>query len=243
MKLQLVRNYISSKDGLTIISVGSFEDTLAQQRLLDNYLKYLTQKVYRKDKDLKMLFLLGPYGIHTPKRNFIGVSYNTFSAGDTVFIDNQFLEKYKEIYRLPISQNWLFNEMYPYEIISSIFSSSNNEKGLIIRFYGEFDSTKNYYDRILSIANYAISNIERIKEKQQYVRLPYHMKGMTISVLTFDTSKLSAIPIESLGYNPQSLAYNYNGRKLVILIVVASIGLLIAILLIRRRLFTKKYFL
>jgi len=202
--------YISTTKGITIIYTGGANDTTAQQKELDEFLQFIVQKVYPQDSDLKILLLLGAFGIHRPEKDFIGISYENFCKADTIFIDKNSIGNYKSLYNLSNNKNWILNEMYPINVIKLLYNCSENPIGLKIRFYGESDSTKNYYTKILSLLDYALKNKNKVKMEQQVIKMNYILAGMTISILTFDTTKLNAINSNNVHYKESnSLMSNF----------------------------------
>ncbi len=184
--------YYSTKQGVTMITIGSPYDTATEQKALNTFLDFFLEKVERKNVHLKILILLGRFGVYTPGRNFISVAVDTLARRDSIYIDSSKIERYKE---------FMFGGDYPDMITDSIYSKSINEVGLKIRYYGEFDSTTNYFDRLLSISNYALSNIEVIQKEQQFLRMPYSTRDMQISILSYDTAQLNAVKIEKYGFD------------------------------------------
>lgn len=76
-----VREYVASKQGVTIFTTGPWSDTIAYQRSLDRYLDFLLKKIDRKNNALKIYINLSNYDIgrakSNPHREFIFVSYDT----------------------------------------------------------------------------------------------------------------------------------------------------------------------
>lgn len=224
--------YIATKQGITIISLGSCYDSAEQQRRLNSYLDFVIENLNDKNKDLQVLILLGHFGVHRPQKDFISVAYDTLSKTDTVFIDDSELKAYKDIYHLAEGENWFLNYMFPSEIVDSIYNSKK-VAGIKIRFYGEFDTTQNYYDKILSITQFAIRNSNQIKEQQAYIKMPYDQKGQKIAVLTFDTTKLNSIKAEHFGFQEDENITN--NAKSYILIVIAGALFILVLSRLRKR--------
>ena len=226
-------DYIATKQGVTIISIGSCYDSAQQQKELNSYLDFLLEKLNNKGKDLQMLILLGHFGVHRPLKDFISVAYDTLSKTDTVFIDDSELKNYSDIYHLSNGKNWILNYMYPSEIVDSIYNSKK-ATGIKIRFYGEFDTTQNYYDRISSIVEYAITNSNEIEKQQEYTKMPYEFKGQKISVLTFDTSKLNSIKAKHFGFLEEK-RITANNKSYIIIAVLVALLLSVAFIMTRRK--------
>jgi len=107
--------------------------------------------------------------------------------------------------------------------------------GIKISYHDVWDSV-NYYNHLLSVVDYAIRHIEEIKKEKQRMCLPASEYDREISILTYDTTKLKAIPIRDWGFtiDPAKRAAKMNHRLLVCL----SLGfLLIIFFTLRRRLF------
>lgn len=97
--------------------------------------------------------------------------------------------------------------------------------------YLGFDST--YYDRILSITNYALRNISLIAKQQEYIRIQSNYFGMNISLLTFDTSKLNSIKTKNYGFHYDETFLNQ--YKFQIIGVVAFLSFLLILYLRRQK--------
>lgn len=227
-----VREYVASKQGVTIFTTGPWSDTIAYQRSLDRYLDFLLKKIDRKNNALKIYINLSNYDIgrakSNPHREFIFVSYDTILKCDTVFFIPSEAENYQAIYKLPASQNWVLS--YPPDGIKGIKGIYANSVGLKIIYLG-FDST--YYDRILSITNYALRNLSLIAKQQEYIRIQSNYFGMNISLLTFDTSKLNSIKTKNYDFHYDETFLNQ--YKFQIIGVVAFLSFLLILYLRRQK--------
>ncbi|MDF2191689.1 hypothetical protein [Paraflavitalea sp. CAU 1676] len=197
------RYYISSRQGITIISTGSVDDSTAKQKTQDQLLNFVIKNFEHKAPGLPVLILLGPFGIHVPKKDFATIAYKEFGKDDTVYIAKDVLQGYRDMYHLEKDQNWTLHEMVPYEVVDSIYKGTVDVKGLVIRVYGTFATADDYHNKILSLTEYAIDNLEEIKNQQRYELLPYHMSGTTISVLTIDRVRLKGVKIKQFGFVPK----------------------------------------
>jgi hypothetical protein len=223
-----VRNYVAARDGVTIVSVGGFDDSLAQQKRLNNLLDYIVTN-FKKD-DTPILILLGSYGIQSRRQNFISVGFDDFLLADSVFISDEYLKSFREMYKLPADRNWIFNESYPFTLLDSLYNKSA-VVGLKIRYYGEFDSTQNYYHRILSITDFAVNNKETIKAEQRYIKFPYYLSGLSTSVLTYDIGKLNSIKVKKFDFSAENYSSGNGGNIRTVIWSAAILTFLVVIAL------------
>ncbi|MES2775044.1 MAG: hypothetical protein V4722_12725 [Bacteroidota bacterium] len=178
-----------SKGGVTFYDYFDCRDTLAGKQELESFLDFILQHIERKDDNLQILIFRG---FCYCDADAVGASYSNFEIGDTVFgFERQYENK----------TDTTFSNYYPYDVVSTVYGDKI-PSGLIIRFVFPYHSTKDDrgHDRILSIVNFAIRNIETIKDEQKYLRVRGYVTGETISILTYDTAKLNAIKTENYGF-------------------------------------------
>ena len=196
------RYYLSSKKGMAIVTIQGWDDSIEIQRLFDSYLDFISKKLQRKGSEPKVLLLLGHFGVHYPKKNFISISYDYLSKHDTIYVADEHIETYRRMRPWQFeTSNWTLNDYYPSEFIGSLIDEKGTDKGIIIRYYGEFDSTINYFDRLSSITKFALTNLQDIKKNQNYIRVPASFEGWSLSILTYDTSVLNSIPVTKYGFD------------------------------------------
>lgn len=218
--------YVSTKEGITIISISPCYDKAAIQKEQDEFLNFFIKHIHKHNKNLNIVILAGPFGVYRPLKDFITVAFDTLSKSDTVIIDTP---------KVKYDHYPTYNYSYPRDTLNSIYVDTKNALGLKIRFYGEFDTTKDYYDRIINLVNYSIDNLEQIKSHQRNILMPYlgwDGRMGKISILTFDTSILNAINIKSYGFNKNASNRNIN---LYLLISVFVIAVVISIIVFARR--------
>ena len=221
-----VREYVASKDGVTITYLGPYEDSISQQQNLNRYLDFLIKKINRKNIDFDIFIDLTNSGIGKPKgrKEMIFVSYATLTKYDTIYFDPSEAKSYKEFHNLPASQNWItvnssvdIDKLYPKDRV-----------GLKIRYIG-WDST--IYDRVISITDYAIKNKNLILKKQSCIRIPSNVAGQSVCFLTFDTTELNRIKTKNFGFSEKQPFRNLYLFWLLIPITI----LLIPIFLFKRK--------
>ena len=225
------KSYATSREGVTIFSEGGW-DSAAMQALLNSDLDFILENI-SKPPELKIFIVFGAYGIHTSYRRkypqfFFSVAYDSLSNTDTIYdpLHNGVpydLTFRPEVYKYP-------NSMYPGNWRpASVYLQ--NAQGLKIYYENIWDTT-NYYNRLLSIVEYAIANIEEIKKGQRRICLPGDVKETEISILTYDTSKLNAIPIKDWGFTIDPKMRHYK-NKMLPFIYVSIAGLLVILFLVR----------
>jgi len=131
------REYMASKNGLTIICGGSF-DLLESQKQLNNFLDFLLSKINRSGKQTKVVIRACALGFDRLKgdtrKEFIFVGYDTLLKQDTIFFEKSELSYNQDIYNLPPTQTWMYNGWFPLFTIDSIYST--NDVGLKIKYLG-----------------------------------------------------------------------------------------------------------
>jgi hypothetical protein len=205
------REYVATKNGITIISGGSF-DSVESQKRLNNFLDFLLTKINRSDNHAKVIIQTGIFGFERFKGNkrveFIFVAYDTLLKRDTIYFEKSEVSYNQKIYNLPPTQTWMYSSWYPLFNIDSIYSK--NDVGIKIKYLG-YDPSIEFYDRLIEIVNYSLTNIDKIKATQKYYPLPYFMnKGAFISILSFDTATLNHIELKTYGFNNSLLPKDNN---------------------------------
>ena len=194
------KGYVSSKEGITIFAEGDW-DSVRTQKLLDNDLDFNIENL-KNPNALKVFIVLGVYGPRVSYKHkfpciFITTAFDSLTNTDTVY------EELFGINAKSLNQtDWKFNiehYFHPNELFPGNFDIVNpylkGTLGLKISYYDMWD-TVNYYNHLLSIVDYAVKHIEDIKSNQQRVCLPSNFEGIEISILTFDSTKLKAVPIK-----------------------------------------------
>ena len=200
------REYIASKQGVTIICGGSF-DSVESQKRLNNFLDFLLSKISRSDNRTKIVIQACALGFDRLKgdkrKEFIFVGYDTLLKRDTIFFEKSELSYNQEIYNLLPTQTWMYNGWFPLFTIDSIYST--NDVGLKIKYLG-YDPSIDFFDRLIEIVNYSLTNIDKIKTTQHYYPMPCFMnKGAFVSVLSFDTASLNRIELKYYGFDKSLL--------------------------------------
>ena len=226
--------YVATKNGITIISGGS-SDSVESQRLLNDFLDFLLTKINRSDNKTKVIIQTGYFGFQRYKGDkrmeFIFVAYDTLLKRDSIHFEKAEISHNQKIYNLPSTQTWMYSSLYPLFNIDSIYSK--NDVGIKIKYLG-YDPSIDFYDRLIEIVNYSLTNIDKIKATQKYYPMPYFMdKGAFISLLSYDTTILNHIELKTYGFD-NSLLPREN-KKIWIWILSFSIGIFFIYFLTRRK--------
>jgi hypothetical protein len=234
------REYVATKNGITIISGGSL-DSVESQKKLNNFLNFLLTKINRSGNQAKVIIQTGVFGFQRFKSDkrteFIFVAYDTLLKRDTIYFEKSELSYNQKIYNLPSIQTWMYSSWYPLFNIDSIYSK--NDVGIKIKYLG-YDSSIEFYDRLIEIVNYSLTNIDKIKETQKYYRLQYFMnKGAFVSILSFDTARLNQIELMNYGFDNSLLPNDKN--KIWTWVVSIFIGIIFIFILIRLKKIQLKY--
>jgi hypothetical protein len=205
------REYIATKQGITIISGGSF-DSVKSQELLNEFLDFLLTKIKRKDNQVKIVIQTCILGIAHPKNEkrseYIFISYDTLLKRDTIYLEESQLTHNQELFDLPATKNWIYNSWFPLFDISKLYSKT--DVGLKIK-YECYDPSIDFYDRIIGIVSFATENISNIKNVQKNYYFPYFMEmGMNISMLSVDTGLLNNLNKEFYGFDASLKPRNSN---------------------------------
>lgn len=215
------REYMASKNGVTIVSGGSF-DSVQSQKELNYFLDFLLSKIERRDNQIKIFIQTCCIGIGRLKgdcrKEFIFVSYDTLLKRDTIYFDTSEVLTLQKDYNLPSAQNWVCNYLFP--LIKNDDLYSQIDVGLKIKYEG-FDAAINFYDRIIGIVVFSLSHVSTIKNSQKYYQMPGMVYGMNISILSLDTTLLNAIQQKHYGFDDTLKSTNYNG------IIIWSISILL----------------
>jgi len=205
-----VKGWSKSKDGLTLITfISGKEDSL----LIDAFFERLLTKLQRDDKSVPILLLIDCSGIKTNRKGhgFAAIAFDTLRGIDPSFINayyyhrmgKAFDENY-QVYEPYPSNKYLNNLPEPIDINSS-FHSTPSTVGLKIMYnYGEADSVIGF-DRIYTLVQYGIDNVDKIKKEQKRITMDYQYGSAKISFLTIDTSEINRLPLLSLGFNPKDV--------------------------------------
>jgi len=228
------REYIASKNGVTIICGGSF-DSIESQKRLNSFLDFILLKINRSDNQTKIIIQACALGFDRLKgdkrKEFIFVGYDTILKQDTIFFEKSELSYNQEIYNLKPTQTWMYNEWFPLFKIDPIYST--NDVGLKIKYLG-YDPSIEFYDRLIEIVNYSLTNIDKIKGEQKYYSIPYFInKGAFVSVLSFDTASLNRIELKSYGFDKSLLPHS--SYRIWVWTLSFLIGGIIIYLLARRK--------
>jgi hypothetical protein len=207
------KSYVSTKNGVIIFMEGGW-DTVAMQKLLDEDLNFILDNI-NKPPELKIFIVLGAYGIRTPRRRnnspiFISVAYDSLSNTDTIYDPlhngaSYSLEFRLDDYKYP-------NDMYPGNL-PLVNKYLRGLHGLKIYYHHDVRDTANYYNHLLSVVEYAIKHLEEIKIDEKRICLPGEYDKTEISILTYDTSKLNAIPIKNWGFTIDPEKRHYKNNK------------------------------
>ncbi len=202
------REYMASKQGITIICGGSL-DSVESQKRLNNFLDFLLTKINRSVNQTKIVIQTCAVGFDRAKGDmrgeFIFVAYDTILKKDTVWLDKTELSFYREFRNLPVTQTWVYKGWYPSFKIDSIYAAS--DVGLKIKYLC-YDPSIEFYDRLIEIVNYSLTNIEKLRMTQHYYHLP-NAEGY-VSVLSFDTAQLNRIEPKYYGFDKSLLPYASN---------------------------------
>ena len=196
--------YISSKQGVTIFTEGGW-DSVAEQRALDANLDFILDHI-NKPPGLNIFIILGAYGMHVQWRSkvpriFITAAFDSLTHPDTMYSKSFDLSELnwggiKQEYRPE-------NYWHPYGSYPGDSEMAapylEGRQGLKISYYDIWD-TVNYYNHLLSVVDYAVRHVEEIKKEQNRICLPAELHNWEISILTYDTAKLSAIPVTDWGF-------------------------------------------
>jgi hypothetical protein len=224
--------YVASKEGITIIAEGGW-DTAAEQKQLNADLDFIITNL-NKPKDLKILIILGAYGMLTHWRSkipkiFISAAYDNLTNTDTLY-DEKFnpgnilygngMKYMPEDIQHP-------NELYVGDSKKALPFLKGNI-GLKIEYYDIWD-TVDYYNHLLSVVDYSVKNIDEIKKKQRRICLEAYLKDWEISILTYDTAKLKMIAIKDWGFtfNPSKRS---SKKKLSLIYPIVSISIFLLLM-------------
>lgn len=194
--------YKGVKDGITMIAVGGYEDSIGTQRMYDAFLNLLVEKTRDTHRTFKILLLLDQPGIFY--RSYYDwsatIAFDTLRQLDTEFIEAYNYHRMDGTHRSMLSSYNLPSNKYVFDLpepldINASFSSGPNEVGLkIIYDYGESDSLT-FFDRIYTLVAYGINNIEEIKKTQKRITLSYEQNNFKVSLVTIDTSLIKSLPL------------------------------------------------
>jgi hypothetical protein len=212
--------FFVSKEGVSLYDYYDEGDTLSQKKELESYLDFILQNIERREDNLQILIF--PNVADSKEYGFCA-SYSSLEKGDTVFVSEGRKDEVKIYY----------NDYYPYQAVRTVYGN-NIPSGLIIRFPPLYDSTIDNHDRILSIINFAIRNIETIKAEQKYLHVRGFNKHDTTSILTYDTAKLNAVKTENYGF-VKGKDYSNKTRNMVLAVLVGLSIISIAFIAIRSR--------
>lgn len=201
--------YIVSKSGVTILSSGSW-DASKEHTALKKLLNFILDKCEKNRHGLNIMILLGRGGIKWDKWDSskvqILVSYDTILKNDTAYFEPLHLSRMQELYNLPLKQNWILEDRYDYN--ETDLSYSKNDMGLIITYNNSYDPDVEYYDRIIGITQYAVTNVAKIKKEQTYISIPMYYSHQNLSILSYNPEILKAFKTESYGFDPYAKDYS-----------------------------------
>jgi hypothetical protein len=203
--------YRGTKDGITLIAAGGYEDSLGYQRMYDAFLELVVEKTKTVKRNFHILVTLDQFGLRW-RRDHNWEAFISFDIQRD--FDYRFIEAYHD-YRLDHSFNSsrlknfnLPSESYtrdlpePIDFYSS-FDTSNTVVGLkIIYNYGLMDSAT-CFDRVLALVKYGLDNLQGVKQTQERIVVGYQMGDIKMSLLTIDTSLIRSIPLIKSGFDYQ----------------------------------------
>ncbi|HVU98648.1 MAG TPA: hypothetical protein VHE34_25675 [Puia sp.] len=227
--------YVSSKGGITISWLGDYGDTLTQQRMLDHLVDFMLDHIAKPPR-LNLFLVLPPIEIATRhigrhRIDLVTIGYDSFANKDSLSFDQPVQQWQKDMYGLTDS---------PYHRVADLYAGDwpevrphlQGKEGLKMYFQGEFDSTKNFYDHLLSLVDFAVRHVNEIQTQQKRLILPAKMAHVHVSVLTLDTARLNRIPIRQWGFDPSPPS---NLRRNGFFIAIGVALLAATFLLLRRR--------
>jgi len=196
--------YVSSKRGITLFAEGGW-DSVAVQRSLDADLDFILDHI-SKPPDLNIFIILGVYGMLLHGKSkipmiFITAAFDSLSNTDTMYSKSFDLSDlnwgdFKQEYRP--ENYWQPSGSYLGDL-KLVAPCLKGRQGLKISYYDIWD-TVNYYNHLLSVVDYAVRHIKEIKKEQKRICLPAELYDWEISILTYDTAKLSAVPVTDWGF-------------------------------------------
>ncbi len=211
--------YRNTRDGITLIAAGGYDDSVGNQKLYDAFLKLLIERTKGSHRNYNILLLLDQSIL----------SFRAYPdwcgtiAFDTLRVwDYEFIEAYgryrmgRDDKEIILSRNYP-SDKYIYDLpepidINSSFDAFDQEVGLkIIYEYGPTDSIT-FFDRILTLVKYGIENIEEIKNNQKRITMKWDNTKMRVSLLTIDTGYIKSIPLVASRFNHKAF-YSSNNQE------------------------------
>jgi hypothetical protein len=242
VKATSVRKYTKSKDGFTLITtISGKEDSL----IFDAFFERILSKLNRNDRNIPILLLIDYSGIKNNRmvNGFASIAIDTLREFDPFFIGAYYyhrlgksFDEFYHTYEPYPSKKYLMDLSEPIDINSSFDSTSLT--GLkIIYNYGAADSII-AFDRVYTLVQYGINNVDKIKNEQKRIAMDYEFGAAKISFLTIDTGEINRLPLLSLGFNPRAIDKRpfKNSKHWFIGVAVMSIIVLSLFYLKRQRL-------
>lgn len=228
-----IRKYTKSKDGFTLITgISGKEDSL----MFDAFFDRLLNRLKRDDKSIPILLLIDYSGIKNNRKGhgFASLAVDTLRIIDPSFIGAYYyhrlgktFEENYQVYEPYPSNKYLTDLPEPIDINSS-FQSMPSTVGLKIMYnYGAADSII-VFDRIYTLVQYGISNMEKVKREQKRIAVDYQFGTAKVSFLTVDTNVINRLPLLTLGFDPKDM----NHPSFTKAYLFGVIGVLVVVLLL-----------
>lgn len=192
--------YTATKNGITLVATGGFEDTIGYKMVYDDFLDLIIKKTKHSRGNTKMLIVLDePYFPYKNYNWLAHISYDTLRTTDWAFIESYYSYLYDpEVLKRSNGESGVAQRSAL--DINATSRSGMNEVGLkIIYNYTEIDSVT-AFDRILALAIYACEHIDKIKETQKRTTLKFNgYKDHWVTALTIDSALIASIPLSTSG--------------------------------------------
>jgi len=222
-----VREYRETKGRITLVTYYGDD---SEHKVLDAFLEQLS-KTLKTPKQLKIMIVVD-FNFGKPWTAAMG--YDTLRF-DLKFIDGNCVPAKRDtVVEVVLTENTPVDTSYtPPKRVAVDWSGScdrtNKDLGLKILYkWFDSDSGSIFFDRIYSLAKYAVKHLEGIKKSQKRIDIEYYGGEWLLSVLTIDTSEIKRIPLQSLGFDPNN--FQVEAERTFPIWIVFSIFLLVLIL-------------
>jgi hypothetical protein len=212
--------YKYKKDGITLYASGS-PDSIEVNNLFIPFLNRLVKKLKRPDKSFEIFlitdrFLIFPYYYD---KWFGSIAWDTLREPDNSFLFDYYYYrvggKTRELHfknHTPNSKKYLTNLPEPIDIGSS-YNTNKAPVGLKIIYNYAAEDSATVWNRLFTLVQYGIDNLEEIKKNQRRISVPLPMisyesiyPDKKVSLLTIDTAKIRRIPLLSFGFDPKNIS-------------------------------------
>lgn len=243
-----VEQYIKTKNGITLFALYS-KGSIEELKIQDAFLDRLIEKLKRPDKSIQIYLLTDQFRLFALGRKewFASIAYDTLRSPDPMFLEDYFYyrmgQDYREYitkYSRPPSNKYQIDLPEPLDL-GATYNTRQPLLGLkIIYDYGETDSVTGW-NRLYTLVQYAIDNIDAIKSQQKRIALQYPVTYMgetdyspTVSLMTIDTNEIKNIPLLSFGFDHKKIIGNNNHNKFFLIGSICLVVLIIAFFLKKR---------